>query len=75
MVASPLKEVDCRWNTLTGAIPAELGSLAQLEDLVLTQNTLRGAIPDELQNCKQLAPPPQPAATHRTSFEGCGQSV
>ncbi len=41
-------------NTLTGAIPTELGSLAQLQSLSLRDNTLTGAIPPELGSLAQL---------------------
>ena len=35
-------------NQLTGAIPAELGNLANLESLSLSLNQLTGGIPAEL---------------------------
>ena len=41
-------------NNLTGAIPAELGSLANLGGLVLDQNSLTGTIPAELGNLASL---------------------
>ena len=41
-------------NDLTGAIPPELGSLAQLTYLHLERNELTGSIPPELGNLSQL---------------------
>ncbi len=41
-------------NDLSGAIPAELGNLTQLQQLLLFDNELRGAIPAELGNLAQL---------------------
>ena len=39
---------------MTGAIPAELGNLANLEELTLDDNQLTGAIPAELGNLANL---------------------
>ena len=47
-------ELDLRRNRLTGAIPAELGSLTNLVVLVLIENQLTGAIPAELGNLANL---------------------
>ena len=41
-------------NQLTGAIPPELGSLSNLEDLILSFNLLTGAIPLELGSLSNL---------------------
>ena len=41
-------------NQLTGSMPAELGSLAGLQQLHLQQNQLTGSIPAELGNLTQL---------------------
>ena len=41
-------------NQLTGAIPAELGQLGQLEQLELSDNQLTGEIPTELGQLSQL---------------------
>ena len=41
-------------NQLTGAIPSELGNLANLEGLDLASNRLTGAIPSELGNLPNL---------------------
>jgi hypothetical protein len=37
-------------NALAGAIPAELGGLANLRELVLTSNELTGRLPDSFLN-------------------------
>ncbi len=42
------------WNQLTGIIPAELGSLTNLNSLYLSGNQLSGAIPVELGNLASL---------------------
>ncbi|MFZ5820839.1 MAG: S-layer homology domain-containing protein, partial [Chloroflexota bacterium] len=42
------------YNQLSGAIPPELGNLAQLQGLFLSNNQLSGAIPPELGNLTQL---------------------
>ena len=41
-------------NNLTGMLPPELGSLSQLQRLLLQSNTLTGAIPPELGSLSQL---------------------
>ena len=46
--------LDLRDNGLTGAIPAELGNLTELEFLGLRGNDLTGAIPAELGNLVEL---------------------
>ena len=46
--------LDLRNNRLTGEIPAELGSLADLEQLSLPDNQLTGEIPAELGNLSNL---------------------
>ncbi len=43
------------YNDLTGVLPGELGSLAQLQILTLDGNSLSGAIPPELGDLEQLA--------------------
>ena len=47
-------ELDLSKNRLSGQIPAELGSLSNLEDLNLGGNQLEGAIPPELANLLNL---------------------
>ena len=42
------------YNHLTGVIPAELGNIAYLESLDLTENDLTGEIPAELGNLTNL---------------------
>ncbi|MCY4674825.1 MAG: leucine-rich repeat domain-containing protein, partial [Bacteroidetes bacterium] len=49
-----LSSIRLHENFLTGSIPAELGSLTQLESLWLFDNTLTGVIPPELGNLTQL---------------------
>ena len=46
--------VDLPFNRLTGPIPPELGSLAQLRELDLSGNYLRGEIPRQLRNLTRL---------------------
>ena len=46
--------LDLADNQLTGSIPDELGSLANLEELWLSQNQLTGAIPTELGSLAKL---------------------
>ena len=47
--------LDLNHNNLSGPIPAELGNLSNLRELVLWQNQLSGPIPPALQNLTQLA--------------------
>ena len=47
--------LDLNHNNLSGPIPAELGNLSNLRELVLWQNQLSGPIPSALQNLTQLA--------------------
>ena len=49
-----LRVLDLHNNTLSGAIPAELGNLAKLYHLFLHDNTLSGAIPAELGDLAKL---------------------
>ena len=46
--------IDLFANNLTGEIPAELGTLANLEDLDLSYNSLAGEIPEELGSLANL---------------------
>ena len=46
--------LDLRYNQLSGAIPAELGNLSNLQGLYLHENQLSGAIPAELGNLSNL---------------------
>ena len=52
--AGRVTELRLDWNRLSGEIPAELGSLANLERLSLESNDLRGRIPPELGNLASL---------------------
>ena len=52
-VDSPVAELSLGDNRLTGPIPAELGSLSNLESLDLSSNELTG-IPGELGNLPDL---------------------
>ena len=49
-----VKELDLEDNQLSGEIPAELGSLTELEYLDLQRNQLSGEIPAELSNLSNL---------------------
>ena len=46
--------LDLSLNQLTGSIPAELGNLTQLVELLLWNNELTGSIPSELGNLTNL---------------------
>ena len=46
--------LELRENNLTGSIPPELGSLANLQTLILADNSLSGPIPPELGNLANL---------------------
>ena len=50
-----VSHLDLNHNNLSGPIPAELGNLSNLRELVLWQNQLSGPIPPALQNLTQLA--------------------
>ena len=41
-------ELSLEENDLSGTLPAELGALTNLEDLLLSENALAGTIPPEL---------------------------
>ena len=47
--------LDLNHNNLSGPIPAELGNLSNLRELVLWQNQLSGPIPSALQNLTALS--------------------
>ena len=47
--------LDLNQNNLSGPIPAELGNLSNLRELVLWQNQLSGPIPSALQNLTALS--------------------
>ena len=49
-----LKRLDLSINSLTGAIPSELGDLSELDSLNLWGNSLTGAIPSELGSLSNL---------------------
>ncbi|KAK9276039.1 hypothetical protein L1049_005570 [Liquidambar formosana] len=51
---SQLKTIDLSINYLNGSIPAELGKLANLEQLIAWFNGLYGRIPPELGKCRNL---------------------
>jgi Leucine-rich repeat (LRR) protein len=42
------------YNFLSGSLPTEVGSLAKLNQLVLSRNQLSGNIPESIGNCKSL---------------------
>ncbi|NJL06697.1 MAG: Two component regulator three Y domain protein, partial [Chloroflexaceae bacterium] len=46
--AGSVTSLSLSFNELTGSIPPELGSLANLQDLDLSENQLSGSIPPEL---------------------------
>ncbi|KAF7045476.1 hypothetical protein CFC21_054579 [Triticum aestivum] len=43
--------LDFSYNSLSGPLPNEVGSLANLNQLILSGNQLSGKIPDSVQNC------------------------
>ncbi|KAF7097961.1 hypothetical protein CFC21_099739 [Triticum aestivum] len=43
--------LDLSYNSLSGPLPNEVGSLANLNQLILSGNQLSGKIPDSIQNC------------------------
>ncbi|VAH53142.1 unnamed protein product [Triticum turgidum subsp. durum] len=43
--------LDLSYNSLSGPIPNEVGSLANLNQLILSGNQLSGKIPDSIENC------------------------
>ncbi|KAM0856187.1 hypothetical protein ACQ4PT_049283 [Festuca glaucescens] len=43
--------LDLSYNSLSGTLPYEVGSLANLNQLILSGNQLSGKIPDSIQNC------------------------
>ena len=49
-----VRRIDLDYNTLSGGIPRELGSLPDLELLYLTDNQLSGSIPPEIGNLRSL---------------------
>ena len=49
-----VRRIDLDYNTLSGGIPRELGSLPDLELLYLTDNQLTGSIPPEMGNLRSL---------------------
>lgn len=46
---------DLSFNVIGGSIPLELGSLEQLEELVLTSNVISGTIPSAFNNMNMIA--------------------
>lgn len=50
-----LRQLVLRYNNLTGAIPSELGDLANLLFLELHQNQLSGELPEELGDLESLS--------------------
>ncbi|XP_047059262.1 receptor kinase-like protein Xa21 [Lolium rigidum] len=46
--------LDLSYNSFTGSLPNEVGSLANLNQLILSGNQLSGKIPDSIQNCVVL---------------------
>jgi Leucine-rich repeat (LRR) protein len=43
--------LDLSYNSLSGTLPYEVGSLTNLNQLILSGNQLSGKIPDSIQNC------------------------
>uniref|UniRef100_A0A453SWV4 Protein kinase domain-containing protein n=1 Tax=Aegilops tauschii subsp. strangulata TaxID=200361 RepID=A0A453SWV4_AEGTS len=46
--------LDLSYNSLSGPLANEVGSLANLNQLILSGNQLSGKIPDSIQNCRVL---------------------
>ncbi|CAM0879533.1 unnamed protein product [Alopecurus aequalis] len=46
--------LDLPYNSLSGILPYEVGSLVNLNQLILSGNQLSGTIPDSIQNCAVL---------------------
>lgn len=53
-LCSKLKSIDFSLNYLNGSLPAELGRLQNLEQLIAWFNSLEGKIPPELGKCRSL---------------------
>ncbi|KAM3317948.1 hypothetical protein ACQJBY_035589 [Aegilops geniculata] len=58
--------LDLSYNSLSGPLPNEVGSLANLNLLALSGNQLSGKIPDSIQNCMVL----EQLFLDNNSFEG-----
>ncbi|KAM3317705.1 hypothetical protein ACQJBY_035421 [Aegilops geniculata] len=58
--------LDLSYNSLSGPLPNEVGSLSNLNRLALSGNRLSGKIPDNIQNCVVL----ESLRLYNNSFEG-----
>ncbi|XP_048537775.1 receptor kinase-like protein Xa21 [Triticum urartu] len=58
--------LDLSYNSLSGPLPNEVGSLSNLNRLILSGNRLSGKIPDSIQNCIVL----ESLRLYNNSFEG-----
>jgi hypothetical protein len=53
-VMNALEALSLSFNFLTGTIPKELGSLTNLQDIILNNNEFTGTIPESLQLLKEI---------------------
>merc|ERR1719446_592118 len=47
-------KIDLSFNNLRGSIPASIGSMYRLEEVVLSNNFIRGSIPSTMGNLRDL---------------------
>ncbi|KQK02282.1 hypothetical protein BRADI_2g00540v3 [Brachypodium distachyon] len=63
---SVLWQLDLSYNSLSGPLPIEVGTMTNLNELILSGNQLSGQIPSSIGNCRVL----QKLLLDKNSFEG-----